>query len=552
MIFHLPFLFKPIIMKSHFLFLLFFSTLYFGCNTNTDVTSEINAELTTNDMNINLAYEVFVQSFCDSNNDGIGDIKGLTSKLDYIKELGADAVWLMPIMPSPSYHKYDVTDYKGIHLDYGTMDDFKAFVEESHSKGIKIIIDFIINHTSDKHPWFLDAKMGPNAKYRDYYVWGDRDSIADNLSKKEISFDSDNITQWHAVDGDTTNHQYYYGFFNGGMPDLNFDNPKVRQEIYDLGKYWLNEVGVDGFRMDAAKHIYPDDRAEDNARFWKEFKQEMKKINPNVYIVGEIWSDAVFQSQFAPGFSSLFNFDLAFSILESVKKESPVTATIAGHGWNTDTTKSFVSTLIEKDSLFKSHNSEYVDAIFLSNHDQNRYMSVLDNDISSAKLAANILFTLPGIPYLYYGEEIGMRGMKPDENIREPFLWDAKNNDSNRTSWIEAVYTTDETVSPVSQQMRSPESMLSHYKELSSFRKDNEHLFNGELNVLDLENSSILAYSFTKDSETLYIIHNLSKEPTNITLPSSDKLILGRQEWNDNSDVWHIPAQQSVILKVIE
>ena len=524
--------------------------MFFGCNKQSDVTSELDTKPTGSNLNINLAYEVFVQSFCDSNDDGIGDIKGLTSKLDYIHDLGADAIWLMPIMPSPSYHKYDVTDYRDIHPDYGTMDDFKVFVEEAHNRGIKIIIDFIINHTSSQHPWFLDAKAGPDAKYRDYYVWGDRDSIADNLSKKEISFDSDNITQWHAVDGDTSNHQYYYGFFHGAMPDLNFDNPKVRQEVYDLGNYWLSEVGVDGFRMDAAKHIYPDDRAEDNANFWKEFKQEMEKVNPDVYIVGEIWSDAGFQAQFAPGFSSLFNFDLAFSILESVKKESPVTASIAGHGWDTDTTKSFVSTLVDKDSLFKSYNSNYVDAIFLSNHDQNRFLSVLGNDVNSAKFAANILFTLPGIPYLYYGEEIGMQGMKPDENIREPMLWDFKKRDSTRTSWLQPVYTTDETVTPVAQQKNDSESMLNHYKELSLLRKEHRQILKGDLKVLNLDNKSVLAYSYSEGNERLYVIHNLSKKSTIINLPSKEKLVLGNEEWYDESNKWHLPAQQSLMLKI--
>ena len=195
------------------------SIFYFSCATLT----EESPPLTSNWPN-GVTYEIFVQSFADSDGDGIGDINGMTGKLDYLLDLGIGAVWLMPISPSPSYHKYDVTDYKGIHPDYGTMDDFKKFVEEAHEKNIKVIIDLVVNHTASGHPWFIEASSSPENPYRDYYVWADKDSIADQLAKKEISQDSDNITQWHAVNGDTTK-EHYYGFFWGGMPDLNFDNP---------------------------------------------------------------------------------------------------------------------------------------------------------------------------------------------------------------------------------------------------------------------------------------------------------------------------------------
>ena len=175
--------------------------------------------------NAGVTYEIFVQSFHDSDGDGIGDINGVTEKLDYIKELGANAIWFMPIMPSPTYHKYDVTDYKAIHPDYGTMEDFKRLLDEAHKRDIKIVIDMIINHTSTQHPWFEGAKSGEENSFRDYYVWAKKDTIASFLDKKVITLDSDNIRQWH--DPGKGEH-YYYGFFWGGMPDLNFDNPVVR------------------------------------------------------------------------------------------------------------------------------------------------------------------------------------------------------------------------------------------------------------------------------------------------------------------------------------
>src|SRR5690349_4187907 len=212
-------------------------------------------------------YEVFVQSFADSNGDGKGDFNGLTAKLDYLKDLGVGGIWMMPIMPSPTYHKYDVTDYKAVHPDYGTKEDFQKLVDEAHKRGIRIIIDLILNHSGSDHPWFKSAIKGKDSPYRDYYVWSRKDSVRSQIAKKATSFDSDNLTQWHAVNGDTT-QEHFYGFFWSGMPDLNFDNPKVKAEFVDIGNFWLTDMKVDGFRLDAARHIFPSDRAEDNHAFW--------------------------------------------------------------------------------------------------------------------------------------------------------------------------------------------------------------------------------------------------------------------------------------------
>src|SRR5688572_27919981 len=202
-------------------------------------------------------YEVFVMAFADTDGNGKGDLKGLTAKLDYLKSLGIGGLWLMPIMPSDTYHKYHVIDYKNIDPDFGTMEDFKTFIAEAHKRNIKIITDFVINHTGNLHPWFLEAQKGKDNPYRNYYVWAKKDSIRNTIFKKKKSFDSDNIRKWHPVKGDTLG-EHYYGYFNGLCPDLNLDNPKVKEEIVDIARFWLNEVKVDGFRMDAAKHVFPD------------------------------------------------------------------------------------------------------------------------------------------------------------------------------------------------------------------------------------------------------------------------------------------------------
>ncbi|MGK7388854.1 MAG: alpha-amylase family glycosyl hydrolase [Candidatus Cyclobacteriaceae bacterium M2_1C_046] len=494
-----------------------------------------------------VAYEIFVQSFYDTNNDSIGDINGMIQKMDYLEELNIDAVWLMPIMPSPSYHKYDVTDYRAIHPDYGTMEEFKSFLAEAHERDIKVIIDFVVNHTSNQHPWFIAASSDKDSKYRDYYVWADKDSIAEQLAKKEISFDSDNIRQWHPVNGNEK-EEHYYGFFWGGMPDLNFDNPEVKKEIYDIGRFWLEDVGVDGFRLDAAKHIFPDDRADDNHEFWKEFKAEMEKVDPDVYLVGEIWANAETTAPYAAGFTSFFNFDLAFSILESVNRGGVVDASISGHGWQVNEDSSFITSLIANRAIYNSINTGYHDAIFLSNHDQNRVMSVLNNDEGKAKVAASILLTLPGTPYIYYGEEIGMRGKKPDPRIREPFLWE-EGNDPNRPKWIEPEYNTPATIESLSEQRKDSTSLFDHYKDLIDTRKSIPALLVGELIPFKTDDPSLLTFKRTYEGTEVLIIHNLKDDKNSLTLLSSYTL---HNSFNGSASLTgntiHLPPYSSVIL----
>lgn len=454
-----------------------------------------------------VCYEIFIQSFADGNGDGIGDLKGATSKLEYLKDLGVRAVWLMPIMNSPSYHKYDVTDYKSIHPDYGTIEDFRNFVKESHKRNIEVIIDMIINHTSAEHPWFIEASQNMDSEYRDYYIWAYKDSIADQIAKKEITHDSDNITQWHPVNGDTLS-QHYYGFFWGGMPDLNYDNEQLRNEIIDIGKWWLTEMDVDGFRLDAAKHIFEYERMNENQDWWSFYSAEMKKIKPDVYIVGEVWDNSDLVAQFVNGLPAMFNFDLAGSINQSLISEKANASTIVGEHWKSIPNKTVVEMYVENRAKYKEVNPEFRDATFLTNHDQNRVMSNLKGDVKKAKLAANILFTLPGSPFLYYGEEIGMIGVKPDEYIREPMIWKSK-NDSLRTAWIKPKYSTETTVESVEDQLNDSESLLNHYKEWIKKRNSSEILLKGSISSIESE-AGIIAFKRSYGNESLDIYHNLT------------------------------------------
>ncbi|SMD45585.1 Glycosidase [Aquiflexum balticum DSM 16537] len=480
-----------------------------------------------------ITYEIFIQSFYDSNGDGIGDINGVIKKLDHVKELGANAIWFMPIKESPSYHKYDVTDYKKIHPDYGTLEDFKNLLDEAHKNDIKIVIDMIINHTSNQHPWFLESKKGRDNPYRDYYVWAQKDTIADFINKKAITLDSDNIRQWHDPG---LGEDYYYGFFYGGMPDLNFDNPKVREEIYEIGRFWLEDVGVDGFRLDAAKHIFPDDRPEDNHAFWKEFRDRMEKIKPDIYLVGEVYDKKEIVAPYLPGLPALFNFDFHYTLIESYQK---------GDG--------MLLAKKQKEVLdfYQGITDEFIDATFSSNHDQPRLLNSLEENPRKLKQAINILMTMPGAPYLYYGEEIGMLGKKPDENIREPFLWDLKNNDKGRTTWIEPVYSIDETVTPLAIQKSMSTSYFNHYKQIIKLRNTNRALALGELELYQGElPKPIMAFFRNHEDQELFVVHNLSDLEHRIDAPEEYGTTIyayGNAVLEGNSII--LPAYSSLILK---
>ncbi|WP_100627456.1 alpha-amylase family glycosyl hydrolase [Algoriphagus formosus] len=484
---------------------LILSLFYFSCN------QEKEPEVKNYWPNAGVTYEIFVQSFYDSDGDGIGDFNGVTEKLDYVQELGANAIWFMPIMPSPTYHKYDVTDYKAVHPDYGTMEDFKRLLEEAHQRDIKIVIDMIINHTSTEHPWFQESKKGRDNPYRDYYVWAQKDTIADFLDKKVITLDSDNIRQWHDPG---SGEDYYYGFFWGGMPDLNFDNPKVREEIYEIGRFWLEEVGVDGFRLDAAKHIFPDDRPLDNHEFWKEFRAKMEAIKPDVYLVGEVYDKKEIVAPYLPGLPALFNFDFHYTLLEAF-----------------NTADGMLLPKKQKEILdfYQNITPEFIDATISSNHDQPRLLNELGEDVDKYKQAIAVMLTMPGAPYLYYGEEIGMKGLKPDEHIREPFLWDVKAKDEGRATWIEPKYSIDSEVTPLALQRNDPNSIFNHYKSLINLRNTYPALALGKLSLPSSEYPKpIMAYSRVHEGQEIFAVHNLGDEEISIELPAGfDKVIFG-------------------------
>lgn len=473
-------------------------------------------------------YEIFVMAFYDSTGDGIGDIKGMTSKLDYLKELGVEGIWLMPISPSPSYHKYDVTDYYAIDPDYGTLEDFKHFVQEAHQRDIKVIIDLVVNHSSSEHPWFKDALSSPDSPYRDWYRWADEET---NI------FETGEWGQqvWHG-----TGDNRYYGTFWSGMPDLNFDHPAVRAEFINIGRFWLEEVGVDGFRLDAAKHIYPK-QEEKNHAWWREFRAAMQEVKEDVFLVGEVWAPATTVAPYLEnGLHSAFNFDLAEKILASARAESD-----AG----------VVTSLERMRRYFHSISDGFIDSTFITNHDMNRVMTELRGNHNQAKMAASLLLTLPGSPFIYYGEEIGMEGAKPDEHIREPMLWYSEPKGTGQTAWIRPRFNTDESFPSVEEQLTNPDSLYHHYKQLIHVRRAREALVKGELEGSLIRQHGVISFIRVHENQRLLILHNMSAEDQRIDLgehyPDYKKLYFtsfDKQKPLKGSTL-DLPAYSTVILE---
>lgn len=468
---------------SFFLALILLSALFFGFSKQTIALKKTAYVSTSSEpYNGRVFYEIFVRAFNDSNHDGIGDLKGVTEKLDYLKAMGIKGIWLMPINPSPSYHGYDVSDYYSINRDYGTMDDFKELIKEAHKRDIKVEMDMVINHTSTENPWFKEASTNKDSKYRNYYIWTNDKKVASESSPI-------NSQPWTPL-----SDEYYYSLFWSGMPDLNYDNKDVRDEMKNIAKYYL-DMGVDGFRLDAAMWIYTNDDNK-NIAWWKEYSDYIKSINKNAVLVGEVWQSA--SKLIAPYYKSLdscFNFPLADSIVTGVQSGS---------------ISNVISTANYAYDKYKAVNKNFIDSPFLSNHDMNRSMNAFQS-VDLAKHAAAILLTLPGTPYVYYGEETGMMGIKPDERIRQPFIWDNKDKSKN-SSWESSDNNLNKVA--VNVQEKDKNSLLNFYKTLINLRNNNNALKWGDFKAIDTENNGVAAYKRIYKNEQVYIYINVSKNKT--------------------------------------
>lgn len=448
-------------------------------------------------------YEVFVRSFKDSGSDGIGDLKGLVEKLDYLNDgdpntttdLGVDAIWLMPVFTSPSYHGYDVADYESIQPDYGTSQDFRTLIVEAHKRGIKVIVDLVLNHSSVQHPWFRGAAPSATNPKRDWYVWSPTD-----LGWGQ-PWNSSQDT-WYP-----TGTGYYYGLFWSGMPDLNWKNPAVAAELGRVAALWLDR-GVDGFRLDAVRYLVEDgggqqaDRPGTHAAL-KSFSAGVRAHKPRATLVGEAWADTLTISDYygdttaVPGGDELpllFDFPLADAMVQSVTSGSAdrIDATLR--------------------EILRTYPAGATDAPFLTNHDQRRIASQVGTEPGKLQLAAALLLTMPGTPFIYYGEEIGLQNGPGgnDEWKRTPMPWDGTPGGgfTSTIPWYD--FAPGQATTNVAAQLNDPASLLSRYRQLIRVRQGSVALRRGALGPLTTGSPALLAFTRVEGGETVLVVHNLS------------------------------------------
>ena len=473
-------------------------------------------------------YEIFVRSFADSNGDGIGDFKGIEENIDYLKDLGVGAIWLMPMMESTTYHGYDVVDYYAPNEDYGTMEDFDSLVKACHDKGIKVIIDFVVNHTSSSNPWFTEALTDASSKYREFY------SIAETIpvDEKDATY-----SYWRQ---DAATGLYYYGHYDSIMPDLNYNNQAVRDEIKNVAKFWL-EHGVDGFRLDGAKEIDTDIKV--TLSWWTEFTNSVCAINQDAFIVGENWTTEYAEvGRYYEAMPSSFNFIAADKILSMSKGQ-------------------YVDIVADMNTMRDRYimkvgstdvNAIMIDSVMIGNHDMDRVVTRL-NSLEKAKLAATIQFTLAGTPFIYYGEEIGQLGQKPDDNRREPFDWYASADGKYMTEMTDIFFNpvltyvkANDGIS-VEEEKNDTNSMLNHYKKLIAIRNEHKTFYNGTYETLGMGGGGLYAYKVYDDNGQYLVIHNQRNADKTITLN-----VGGKDLYNDKdvkAGAYELKAYSSLILK---
>ncbi|MEW9625360.1 alpha-amylase family glycosyl hydrolase [Rhodanobacter geophilus] len=440
-------------------------------------------------------YEIFVRSWYDTNGDGIGDLNGVTARLDYLQSLGVSGIWLMPINPSPSYHGYDVTDYQAVNPQYGTLADFRHLADEAHKRGIRVIIDMVVNHTSDQSPWFK-AALDPNSPYHDWYTWADKYTDLESASAA-------GTRAWQAAGKQAAPGQHYLGIFASSMPDLNYDNPAVRAAIIKAGQFWLKQ-GADGFRLDAARHIYEnfpwdvDDPAAlaKNLDWWNEYRRGLAAVNPHTYLVGEVTQPAATMlAPYLKPLDAVFNFPLAVQLIDAAKSER---------------NQGLGPTLARTYAAYQAVGGKTIkDAPFLSNHDQERVMSQLDGNPQHMRTAAAMLLTLPGEPYVYYGEELGTLGKKPDPALREPMRWQRATRAKGETTWEAADPANGAAVS-VEAEQADPHSLLHFYTRLIHWRSEVPALHDGGFRAYPEASDHLAAWERTDGRDTVLVVHNLS------------------------------------------
>ena len=491
-----------------------------------------------------VVYQIYPKSFQDSNGDGIGDIQGIISRLDYLKDLGVDALWISPMYCSPQDDNgYDISDYRNIDPMFGTMEDMEELIQEAKKREIRIIMDLVLNHTSDEHPWFQEAKKSKENPYHDYYVW--RDGTPGKLPNDMKAVFGGPAWEWVPQIG-----QYYFHQFSVKQPDLNWENPKVRQEIYDMILWWMAK-GVGGFRLDVIDQIAkePDRKITNNGPRLHEFLQEMSRETfqkGDLLTVGEAWganteNAKLYSNPDGSEFSMVFQFEHVMLDQQEGKEK-----------WDLAP----LSLVKLKKNLAKWQDSLYGcgwNSLFWDNHDLPRIVSRWGDDqnyrVESAKMLAAVLHGMQGTPYIYQGEELGMTNVqfadieeyrdieihnmyrerldggytrqevmesiyaKGRDNARTPMQWNDQENAgfTTGTPWIR--------VNPnyrqinMEQERKDPGSVFSFYRRLVHLRKEEPIFVEGRFELLLPEDEQIFAYTRTLGSEQMLVCANFSGQP---------------------------------------
>ncbi|TRX42403.1 glycoside hydrolase family 13 protein [Flavobacterium restrictum] len=538
-----------------------------------------------------VVYQIYPRSFKDSDGDGIGDIKGIISKLDYVKSLGIDAVWLNPIYASPNDDNgYDISNYREIMKDFGTMADFDLLLKEMHKRGIKLIMDLVVNHSSDEHEWFQQARSSRDNKYRDYYHWWPAEK---GKPPYRWSFFDVNSEAWKY---EAQTNSYYLHYFSRKQPDLNWENPKLRNEVYDIMRFWLDK-GIDGFRMDAFQFASKDTT-------WPELPKGYEKDIIKYYGVGPHLHDYL-QEMNREVFSKYNIMTVAegagSSPADAMKFVDPARKEldIAYHFESVDIGNSLLEFGLNKyKAIFSKYDTEFKDkgwlAIFMANHDQPRMVSKFGNDTPqfraiSSKMLSTFVMTMRGTPFYFNGDELGMVNIRFDnivdyndvdtrnkyeqiknaggdlkaylenkkqtsrENGRTPFQWDATANAGFTTGkpWLKV--NPNYTTLNEAEQEKDPNSVLHYFRKLAQLRKDNTALVYGNYALIDPENPSVFAYTRTLNSKTILVVLNFTAQEvaykTTLKMAKS-RLLLGNYPISKNKESQTLRPFEAKIIAI--
>jgi maltose alpha-D-glucosyltransferase / alpha-amylase len=487
-------------------------------------------------------YQLHVRTFCDSDGNGSGDFRGLTNKLDYLKELGVNALWLLPFYPSPLRDDgYDIADYTSVNPSYGTIDDFKTFLNEAHSRGIRVITEVVVNHTSDQHPWFQEARSSRENPKRDWYVWSDTDTRYQGV---RIIFVDTEMSNWS---WDPISKSYYWHRFFSHQPDLNYDNPAVREAVWDVMKFWL-DIGVDGFRLDAVPYLVERDGTScenlpETHDVIKDLRKRLDEHYPGKMLLAEAnqWPADV-RAYFGDGdeFHMAFHFPLMPRMFMAVKLEDrkPIIEILEqtpqipdGCQWciflrNHDELTLEMVTDIERDYMYDSFANDKTMRINLGI--RRRLAPMMENDRRRIELLNGMLLSMPGTPIIYYGDEIGMGDnvyLGDRNGVRTPMQWNGGWNAGFSASDPERLYSPlisnpvyGYQAVNVDSQRRSEHSLLSWTKSVIRTRNSSRVFSRGSIEFLNPTNHRVLAYVRQLGDEKVLVVNNLASSAQAVEL----------------------------------